>query len=97
MAIPTSAYIPRHQAVMVQARTEVVRELTTWPSTNHGWRFTNTAALITTGAASAIQLTAANRSAPTHPSANTPPIRATRMKSVAIAMQLRKVMAEESA
>ena len=81
----------------MHARIEVVSELITWPRTNQGCRLTKIAALITTGAASAIQLTAANRSAPVQPPAKTPPIRVTSKKRVAIAMQLRKVMAEESA
>ena len=48
------------------------------------------------GAASAIQVSAANRNAPGNPPANAPPIRATRRKIVAIAMQVRKWMTEES-
>ncbi|MEY2508660.1 MAG: hypothetical protein QOH01_2989 [Verrucomicrobiota bacterium] len=57
----------------------------------------NTAAFTTTGAVNAIQHTAPKRNPPGNPPENTPPIRATSRNSVAIAMQLRNVIAEESA
>src|SRR3954470_5722271 len=90
------AYVRHHQAVTVQARTEVVRAFTTWPTTNHGWRLMNTAAFTMKGAVNAIHAIAAKRSAPTQPPANTPPIRATKRKTVAMAMHVRIVTADES-
>lgn len=57
----------------------------------------NTAAFTISGADKAIQQTAANRNAPGNPPAKTPPIRATSRKTVAIAMQLKNVMVDESA
>src|SRR4051812_47862099 len=56
--------VPRQQAVMPQARSEVVRAFTTWPTTNQGCRLMNTAAFTMKGAVSAIQQTAAKRKAP---------------------------------
>jgi hypothetical protein len=101
MATPTSSFllsqVPRQQAVIPQARTDVVSALTTCPTANQGWRLMNTAAFTISGADNAIQHTAAKRNAPGNPPANTPPIRATSKKTVAIAMQLRKVIADESA
>src|SRR2546423_9466334 len=88
-------HVPRQQDVMPQASIEVVSALTACPTTNHGCRLINTAALTMSGAESAIQHTAAKRNAPGNPPANTPPIRATRRKTVAIAMAARKVTAEE--
>ena len=81
---------------MEQASTEVVRAFTTWPTTNQGCRLTKTAAFTMSGAESAIQQTAANRNAPANPPANTPPIRATRRNTVAIATPLRNVIVEDS-
>ena len=81
---------------MAQARAEVVKALTTWPTTNQGWRLMNTAAFTMSGADHAIQTTAAKRNALGTPPANTPPIRATRRNTVAMAMQLRNVTMDES-
>ena len=47
---------------MAQARAEVVKALTTCPTTNQGWRLMNTAAFTMSGADHAIQTTAAKRS-----------------------------------
>jgi len=81
---------------MEQARTEVVNAFTAWLTTNHGCKLMNTAASTMSGADHAIQTTAAKRNAPGNPPANTPPIRATKRKTVAIPMQLRSVIVEES-
>src|SRR5205085_12393099 len=96
VAMRDSAQVPRQHAVMVQARIEFVSAFTTWPTTNQGWRLMNTAALTINGADHAIQTTAAKRNAPGQPPAKTPPVRATRRKTVAIPMKLRNVTREES-